>query len=126
MTYTHEFDPEAGLAMVRGQGIISLAVCLAAVDTLLEDGRLADGYGIVVDMREADYTPTLADARELGSLDGRAARLRRHPVAFVTTQPAAYSAATLLVTLAGLKGIRAKAFQELDPALAWLAGSRDR
>lgn len=124
MPYTHEFDPGARLVVLRAEGIVDLQISLEAIGALAGDSRLQRDDGILVDMRLADYTPSLADARRLTDLQGTTELLKRHPLAFVTTTPAHFAAANLVATLATLRGATAKAFQQYDEATTWLAGKQ--
>jgi hypothetical protein len=124
MPYTHEFDPGARLVLLRAEGIVDLQISLEAIAAMAEDSRLQPGYAILVDMRLADYTPSLADARRLTDLQGLTELLKRHPLAFVTATPAHFAAANLVAMLASLKGATAKAFQQYEAATAWLAGKQ--
>jgi hypothetical protein len=121
MPYHFEFDRGLRRVTLRAEGHVDLAASLGAIGDLTIDPRLEEGFAILVDMSQADYTPSLADARKLTELRDHAERLRSHPVAFVTATPAHYSAASLVATMASLRGVMAKAFQGLDPALGWLA-----
>ena len=121
MPFTNEFDPGTGRAVLRAEGAVDLEASLEAIGALTEDPRLLEGYAILVDMRLADYTPSLSDARKLTDLQGTTERLKRHPLAFVTATPAHFSDASLVAMLATLKGATAKAFQQMDEATAWLA-----
>jgi hypothetical protein len=124
MPYTHAYDSGARLVLLRAEGIVDLQISLEAIGSLAQDARLQPGYGILVDMRLADYTPSLADARKLTDLQGTTELLKRHPLAFVTATPAHFAAANLVATLATLKGATAKAFQQYEDATAWLAGKQ--
>jgi hypothetical protein len=120
MPYHLEFDPSHRQAVLRAEGDVDLAASLDAIAVLTIDPRLQPGYAILVDMRQADYTPSLADARKLTELRDQAESLRHHPIAFVTATPAHYSAASLVATMASLRGVAARAFREQGEALAWL------
>lgn len=123
MPYSIAFDREARRAVIRGVGTVDLATGLGAVVSLMDDPRLEEGYGVLVDIRDVDYTPSLAEARHLAGLGAEAERLRRHRVAFVTATQTHFSAAHMVATLAAMKGVVAKAFRALDEAEGWLAAS---
>ena len=125
MPYTNDFDPAARRAVLRAEGVVDLEASLDAIGALTTDPRLEEGYAILVDMRLADYTPSLADARKLTDMQRHADRLKRHPLAFVTATPAHFAAASLVAMLATLKGATAKEFQQLDEATAWLAEKQE-
>ena len=121
MPYHLEFDATLRRAILRAEGAVDLAASLDAIAALTIDPRLQPGYAILVDMRQADYTPSLADARKLTELRDQAAELRHHPIAFVTATSAHYSAASLVAAMASLRGVAARAFQRHEEGLSWLA-----
>lgn len=121
MPYTTAFDPARRLAVLRADGPVDLAASLEAMAALTTDDRLTPGDAILVDMRAADYTPSLAEVRRLTELQGQSERLKAHPIAFVTATPVHHTAANMVATLATLKGATAKAFRDLAEAEAWLA-----
>lgn len=120
MSYSHEFDVAARLAVLRALGPVTLESSVAAIRALTEDSRLMAGYGILVDMRVAEYTPNLADAMRLGHFEKDAEAFRAHPVAFVTASRTLHAATTILATMAGARGILVRAFEELELATSWL------
>lgn len=121
MPYATEFDFPRRRAVLRAEGPVDLAASLEAMAALTTDARLGSGYTILVDMRAADYTPSLAEVRRLTDLKGQAEQLKAYPIAFVTSTAVHHTAANMVATMATLKGARAKAFRELAEAEAWLA-----
>ncbi len=121
MSYSHDFDLAARLAVLRAVGPVTLESSVAAIRALSEDSRLEPGYGILVDMRGAEYTPNLADAARVGRFQEDAEAFRPHPVAFVTASRALHAAATILAAMAGSRGLKVRAFETLEPATDWLA-----
>ena len=126
MPYTSAFDAARHLAVLRADGAVDLAASLEAMAALTADDRLAPGWAILVDMRAADYTPSLAEVRRLTELQGQAERLKAHPIAFVTATAVHHTAANMVATMATLKGATAKAFRDLAEAEAWLASPPPR
>ncbi|HSR15022.1 MAG TPA: hypothetical protein VLL51_04690 [Gemmatimonadales bacterium] len=125
MPYHLEFNSVLRRATLLADADVDLSASMDILAALTVDPRLEPGYAVLVDMRQADYTPSLADARKLTELKEYAERLRSHPIAFVTATPAHYSAASLVATMASLRGVKARAFQQHDEALNWLAGQQD-
>ncbi len=124
MSWDLRFDEATRTAVLRARGAVNVAASLAAVEELVADPRLTPGHAILLDLRSVDYTPTLADARQLTDLDGRAERIRAFPLAFVTATPQHFSAAALLSALANAKGAVTRAFRSFDEAAAWLDARR--
>ena len=103
---------------------MTLESSVAAIRALTEDSRLGSGYGILVDMRGAEYTPNLNDAMRLWHFEKDAEAFRSYPVAFVTASRILHAATTILASMAGARGILVRTFETLEPATSWLADVR--
>jgi hypothetical protein len=120
MAWTTRFDPTARRGVLVADGPIDLAGSVEAMLSLAADPRLETGWGILVDLSGATYTPTLADAMKLGGLQSHAEALEGHRVAFLTASPALHAVAGLLASMATAKGIEARAFDNVEAADGWL------
>lgn len=120
MPYLTRFDPAARRGILTADGAIDMGASVEAMLALAGDPRLEPAWGILVDLSEATYTPTLADAMKLGGLQSHAEALEGHRVAFLTSTPVLHTVATLLAGMAAAKGLKARAFATAAEASHWL------
>jgi hypothetical protein len=123
MSWTTHFDPLARRGTLTADGPIDLGGSLEALLALATAPELAPGFTILVDLTAATYTPTLADAARLGSLQQHAEALAGRRVAFLSATPTLQALAGLVASMATARSIPAKAFTEAEAAAAarWLA-----
>jgi hypothetical protein len=121
MSWTTRFDPTARRGILTAEGPIDLGGSIEALLALAADPELAPGWTILVDLAAATYTPTLADAAKLVSLQQHTAALEGRRVAFLSANPAIQAVAGVVASMATAKGIPAKAFTNGGEADAWLA-----
>ncbi|PYR89287.1 MAG: hypothetical protein DMF84_25145 [Acidobacteria bacterium] len=74
--------------------------------------------GVLMDVRDVQYTPTLDEACDFGTEFG--SFLGRRRLAFVTRLPAQYGMARMISVRAEPRGIDVDVFGDEDEALEWL------
>lgn len=118
MPYKITVDTERRMAIVVGSAPNDLASSLAAMEELASRPDYGAGFGMLCDFRENDYTPGLADSRELA--EAHVARFSGHPMAVVVKGLLHYGVANMITTLINLRGIQVAVFRELAEAETWL------
>jgi hypothetical protein len=76
--------------------------------------------GILVDVREVQYTPTVSDVRHFVSRHEEMTRLRRNPQALVTAGGVNFGMAMMMSTLIEVSGGKSQAFTDREKAEIWL------
>jgi hypothetical protein len=120
--YSYWIDPDRRLAVAVGEGRCDLAAALDTLQRLAADPALGPGFGVLVDLRDADYTPSIGEARALAAFYASPAGLLGHRLARVVRKPVDYGVGNMIATLAGLRGGQVRTFRSVREALAWLGG----
>lgn len=76
--------------------------------------------GILVDVREIDYTPSASDVRHFVSRHEEITRLRRNPHALVAARGVNFGMAMMMCTLIEVTGGKSHAFTKIEEAEHWL------
>ncbi|MGH7742159.1 MAG: hypothetical protein ACRENS_09060 [Candidatus Eiseniibacteriota bacterium] len=76
--------------------------------------------GILVDVREIDYTPSVSDIRQFVSRHEEMTRNLRNPHALVTAKGVNFGMAMMMCTLIEVSGGKSHAFTDVGEAERWL------
>jgi hypothetical protein len=121
MSYRVEINPTSRLAtLTRHAGPISLRDVVRAVRALREHPAFSHGFGVLLDVRAVEGTPSEGEVRAVADVLASPGGLGRHPQAIVAGSRALHAARTLAAYTTATGG-RARAFEEVVEARAWLA-----
>ena len=84
-----------------------------------KDPRLGPDFGVVLDLRENDYTPSAAEAPELTKL--YLDSFRGRPLAMIVSRLVQLGVANMISTIAELRGGSVQAFRDREEGEQWLA-----
>jgi len=84
-----------------------------------KDPRLGTDFGVVLDLRENDYTPSAAEAPELTKL--YLDSFRGRPLAMIVSRLVQLGVANMISTIAELRGGSVQAFRDREEGEQWLA-----
>jgi hypothetical protein len=121
MTWTATFDAATRRGLLVATGPVELASSVEAILALAADPRLESGWDVLVDLRGADYAPSLADTMKLAGLREHSAALRGRRLAMVAAAPALLAAAGLVAMISTTNGVPAKVFPVMTEAESWLS-----
>jgi hypothetical protein len=115
-----EFHPAQRLVEVIIAPPVTAAEMIAGIQQVADLTAGDAGIGVVVDFRESDYVPSLADIRGFLSLGDGSRAIRRNRHAIVVRGTLHYGVARMFGTHAEIEGGEVQVFEDIDEARAWL------
>jgi len=123
MPYSFTVDEERRLGIVVASAPNSFESTRDGIVEFSKDPRLGADFGIVLDLRENDYTPSATEAPELTSLYLESFRGR--PLAMIVARLVQLGVANMISTIAELRG-SVQAFRDREEGERWLAAEVTR
>jgi len=108
------------LLRVVGTGTLNFEVCSEAVGELISRLEGEAGFGILVDMRAAEYSASTTEIRRLATLVSEPGTLRGHRFAIVVSTTVMFGLGRMFCAYLELLGGEADVFRAIEPAMAWL------
>ena len=99
------------------------AELLGGMKALLDDPAFDPAFGILIDLRELERAPSVAELAELATFVKSRAVSPGARRAFVTSSPVFYQLALLFMKLARGAAARYRVFRTSEDAESWLAGA---
>ena len=124
MPYSFTVDEERRLGIVVASAPNSFESTRDGIVEFSKDPRLGADFGIVLDLRENDYTPSATEAPELTSLYLESFRGR--PLAMIVARLVQLGVANMISTIAELRGGSVQAFRDREEGEQWLAAEVTR
>jgi hypothetical protein len=119
MTLSYTLDHDRNLADVHGAGKVTLPDAIHAIREVAGDVA-HDGYGCLVDIREMDFFPTIAELKEISFELIRLRAAFRAGTAFIVGNDRHYALGRFLSFLVDSAGIRIAVFKDPAQAEHWL------
>lgn len=123
MPYSHEMHPQEKYALVIAEGECDLDQTIVAMTTLVKDPDFGPGFGILADARRIQYAPGVEETRQIATVASQRNFFLDHPMAIVVEQEVTYGIARMFSALAGLQGVTAEVFRDIEEARSWLAAA---
>jgi hypothetical protein len=120
MPYQIRLSSDGQIIRVEANGAFDFdgaAPVFTDVTAILEECPEA---GILVDVRDIVYTPSVSDVRHFVSRHEEMTRTRRNPQAMVTARGVNFGMAMMMSTLIEVSGGRSQAFTDIEEAEGWL------
>lgn len=124
MPYTYVIDAERGLMLIEATPPNTIESSRAGIEEFSQDPELGPDFGILLDLRENDYTPSATEAHDLTVL--YLERFRGRPLAMVVARLVQLGVANMISTIAELRGGSVRAFRDRNEGEAWLEGEVKR
>ena len=124
MPYSISVDVERRLGIIVATPSNSFESTRDGILEFSQDPRLGPDFGIVLDLRENDYTPSATEAPELTSL--YLEKFRGRPLAMIVSRLVQLGVANMISTIAELRGGSVQAFRDRDEGEKWLAAEVTR
>ena len=119
MPLNYVIDHERNLADVRGSGKVTLEDSLRTIRAVAVDvGH--EQCGCLVDIREMDFFPTIADVKEIAFEFIRLRAAFRSGTSFIVSNDRHYALGRFLAMLVDTAGIRMAVFKDPGEAEHWL------
>lgn len=119
MTLSYTMDHDRYLADVRGKGKVTLQDAIHTIREVAADVA-HEGYGCLVDAREMDFFPTIAELKEISFEFIRLRASFRSGTAFIVSNDRHYALGRFLAMLVDTAGIRMAVFKDAGQAEHWL------
>lgn len=120
MPFKYEIDERKKIAFVTASSDICLAESIQAMYDVAQDPRFNPSYGVLVDLRVSEYTPTLLESYQLA----RTLRELRHsyagPMAVGVSNTVHLGIMRMIISFVEHDGMRMTASLDLDEARRWL------
>lgn len=124
MPLTYTIDGKRSFADVRGLGIVTLADAIRTIRTIAGDVAHHQ-CGCLVDIRQMDYFPSVADLKEIAFEYIRLRAAFRCGTAFIVSNDRHYALGRFLATLVDTAGLRMGVFRDPAQAENWLRHHTD-
>ena len=122
MPYEHRRLDQEGYLLIVGRSPCDLANTLASMRATIEELAALPHLPVLVDIREAGFSPTTAEARQLGELLGDPRLTGARRIAFVVLAGAQFGFARMVSIISGKEGGAVSVFTDIPPAVLWLHG----
>lgn len=120
MGFQINIDSNKQKATILGTGHTDAAGFRDILLKAVADPSFRVGYGILVDARSLDYTPTIDETKQFTEFHISNDTLKRSKVAVVVTKVVDYGMANMFSTLCEMKGATVRSFQSVTEAECWL------
>jgi hypothetical protein len=120
MPYTYMIDAERGLMLIEATPKNTYESTHEGIEEFSQAAGLGPDFGILLDLRENDYTPSATEAHDLTVL--YLERFRGRPLAMVVSRLVQLGVANMISTIAELRGGSVRAFRDRNEGEAWVAG----
>ena len=118
MPYTYVIDAERGLMLIEATPPNTFESSRTGIGEFSQDPGLGPDFGILLDLRENDYTPSATEAQELTAF--YLEKFRGRPLAMVVSRLVQLGVANMISTIAELRGGSVHAFRDRKEAETWL------
>jgi hypothetical protein len=122
LTYT--IDDSRNFADVRGTGVVTLPEAIRTIRTIAAD-LSHNQCGCLVDIREMEYFPSVADLKEIAFEYIRLRAVFRCGTAFIVSNDKHYALGRFLAALVDTAGLRMAVFRDPEQAEYWLRTHTD-
>ena len=119
MPYNYLVDVDRRLGIVVASAPNTFESTRDGILEFATDPRLGPDFGIVLDVRENDYTPSATEAPELTKL--YLEKFRGRPLAMIVSRLVQLGVANMIATIAELRGGSGRVFRDRDEGETWLA-----
>jgi hypothetical protein len=121
MPLTYRIDSDAGLLIVIGEGSITQAERIDAINGWLGDPAFRPGLNTLCDFSGTTSTPTMPELREIVTLvDRHTAKIGRKKLAVIATRAVTFGVARQFQILADSGPLNVSVFKDRRAALGWL------
>lgn len=122
MPFSYQISRVTRRACMRAEGAVDLTTSLEAGYRLATDGRIGQGFRVLIDLRGSSWNPSSDEAMDLATAVAQLP-LRDSKVALLVGQ-GGRSPAKIFCDLASAHGFAVQVFETCDEAHDWLAESR--
>jgi hypothetical protein len=123
MAFDFSFNSNNQTVYIKASVDIDLGSCLGAMKTLLSEDRFSKDMGILVDIRDVDYAPSLAEVFNILQSPVWRAIVGEHRIAVVAGKPVQFGMTNVLARRSG-DATNMEPFYKLEDAVRWLAGGQ--
>jgi hypothetical protein len=120
MAFDFSFDFDTRTAYVKASADVDLGSSLEAMKTLLSNDEFGKDMGILVDIRDVDYAPSLAEVFNILQSPVWRTIVGAHRIAVVAGKPVQFGMTNVLARRSG-DAAKIEPFYRLDEAIKWLA-----
>ena len=123
MSITWSISEEEALALVRYEGPTNLAEVVDSIVEVAGSPEFQPHYGVLVDLREMEYSPSVRELIEIASATINMKSLMQGKLALVTSNAFHHRMIQFNMRLVSVMGVRGKAFREMEEAREWVLSS---
>jgi hypothetical protein len=120
MAFDFSFDCNKQTVYIKASVDIDFGSTLEAMKTLLSDDQFSKDMGILVDIRDVDYAPSLAEVFKILQSPLWRAIVGEHRIAVVAGKPVQFGMTNVLARRSG-DAANMEPFYKLEDAVRWLA-----
>jgi hypothetical protein len=125
MPLTYEIRAAEHLLVVRGEGPVDLTGARDLVGRVTQDGALAAGHNMLVDLVAGQCNPTSADVRMLVDLFSTRPRPNPYRIAVVVGSSFHFGMARMASMLAEARNVHFRVFLDMADAMRWVASGAE-
>ena len=120
MPFTFSISPAERVAFVEASGCVDLRAAMEAMGNVRKDPRFDPDYGVLVDAREMEYTPTAGEIGVLAWALGHEKINYRSKVAVIRPTSGRQAGREVYSRLAATTGVALGLFSDRKSALLWV------
>ena len=121
MSFTYHIDPQAGMLVVVGEGVVNQAERLETMRAWLADPAFRPGLSTLCDFTAATSTPSLPELMEIVDLiEKHATSIGPAKLAVVAAKPVTFGVVRQFEALVATNPLKVEIFTDRETALAWL------
>jgi hypothetical protein len=125
MPFSWNISEEEALASVRFEGPTNLAEVVGSIVEVTGSPDFLSHYGVLVDLREMEYSPSVRELIEIASATINMKSLMQGKLALVTSSAFHHQLTQFNMRLVSVMGVRGKAFREMEEARRWVLSQED-
>jgi hypothetical protein len=121
MPFDYHIDQERGLAFVTARGPIDMRSSVEAMGELVRHPEFDPGFGVVIDLREMTYRPSLGELRVIAWALAHERFTLPKRIAVVLSEQVKRTRARVYDRFGRMAGVALQLFPNIDDAVAWVA-----
>lgn len=120
MPYQVRLSSEGPIIHMTATGPFDFEACLPVFTEVERVMETSPEAAILADVRDIEYTPSVADVKHFVARHAEMTRLWHNPFALVASRGVNFGMAMMMCTLVEVSGGRSQAFMDREEAESWL------
>jgi hypothetical protein len=119
MPFEYRIAREEGLAYVTASGVIDMRSSVEAMGEIVRHPDFDPGFGVVIDLREMTYRPSLGELRVIAWAMAHEKFVLPKRIAVVLSETVKRTRARVYDRFGRMAGVALQLFPDMEGAIAW-------